>query len=277
MDRLADCFGGELGSLVRKHWKEISEIRLRCSKKARIRFLNGNELAGELLGPDHFHRILSRLMGDSLYACEEELKQGYFTMPGGVRVGVCGRLNAENGCVNSMAGIGSVCIRIPREILGCSEPLWRGRPENMLILSEAGRGKTTLLRDLARTASNSGFNVSIADERREIAACREGVPQFDLGERIDVMDGCPKAIAIGLLIRACAPDWIVADEIGGEQDACAILDAIRCGAKVAATAHASCAEEAEDRFPLLFRKRVFRRIVLLGPEPGRIRNIQEYA
>ena len=181
------------------------------------------------------------------------------------------------GVALCMAGVGTLCIRIPREIRNSTAgQLWHGSPESMLILSPPGMGKTTLVREIARLASEDGYNVAIADERRELAACREGIPQFDLGPNTDVMDGCPKAIAMELLLRACAPQMIVADEIGGEADAAAIRDAARCGAAVVATAHAASFVDAENRFRGLFQEGIFCRAVLLGPEPGRINSVREY-
>lgn len=277
LDRLADCIGGALGERLRRDAGEITELRLRPDRPARLRLLDGSEETAEPLSRDRFSRALLRMMGNSLYACEEELKQGYFTMEGGIRVGVCGRLGAGSGAIVGMSSIGSACIRIPREIVSQeARRLWRGRPESLLILSPPGMGKTTMARQLARIASEAGFNVAIADERREIAACREGVPSFDVGERTDVMDGCPKAVAMELMLRACAPELIVVDEIGSEGDAAAIGNCARCGVAVAATAHAASFEDALVRFDRLFREKVFRRAALLGPKPGEIAAVREF-
>lgn len=122
------------------------------------------------------------------------------------------------------------------------------------------------------------MNVAVADERREIAACREGVPQLDVGSRTDVMDGCPKAEAMPMLVRACAPDLLVADEIGSRADAEAIRDAARCGVRVAATAHAGDLREALLRGQIapLIRDGVFDWCAVLGPEPGKIKSLERW-
>lgn len=273
---LAECLGGRLGRQVAEAGDGLCELRIRAERPSRLRLLDGRELEGEAVSAQRLRTMLARMMQDSLYACEEELKQGYFTMAGGLRVGVCGRLNAGDGGLRSMANTGSVCIRIPREVRGCALPLLEGdRPRSLLILSPPGKGKTTMIRDYARLVSDAGWNVAIADERREIAACREGVPGFDVGQRTDVMDGCPKALAIPLLVRACGPDMVVADEIGGAGDAETLMDALRCGASVAATAHASGFDAAQRRFPDLLAAGIFERMALLGPEPGRIAALRE--
>ena len=277
LDRLAGCIGGALGRRILDAGDALCEVRIRANRPARLRLLDGSEIAFESVNPEDLRRMLARMTGDSLYACEDELRQGYFTMAGGFRVGVCGRLNAGEQTLRSMANAASLCIRIPREIPGCAAALYdRDRPPGLLLLSPPGLGKTTLIRDYARLMSDGGKNVAIADERREIAACVEGVPSFDVGCRTDVMDGCPKALAIPLLLRACAPDVIVADEIGGPKDEQAILDALRCGVSVAATAHASGFDEAYRRFGRLMDAGVFLRVVLLGGRPGEIGAIREY-
>lgn len=273
-DRLAAFLDGELAVLVRENARDICELRLRSEQVALLRRMDGSEQAGPRISREALRATASRMMEDSLYAREEELRRGYFTMRGGVRVGICGSVSAREGCVRAIGDISSLCVRIPRQILGCGEKLWRGMPKGMLILSPPAMGKTTLARDMIRIASNAGYNVAVADERRELAACTEGVPQFDLGCRTDVMDNCPKHIAIPMLVRACAPDMIVADEIGDARDAEVLLDARRCGVQVVATAHAWSIDAARRRFPNLVG-RVFARLVLLGPQVGRIAQVWE--
>ena len=142
-----------------------------------------------------------------------------------------------------------------------------------LIVSPPGMGKTTLLRDLARQLSASGRSVALADERRELAACHRGVPTLDVGPRTDVMDGGPKAEAIGRMIRSMAPDVIVADEIGGEGEARALADAARCGTAIVASAHGGGIGEVLNRPGLreVLTFGVVERIMLLGPTPGAVR------
>lgn len=281
VDRLADCIGGETGEMLRGEAEYVSELRLRCGQRTRLCRLDGTELAGPVLDADALQRIVRRLCGDSLYAFEEELKQGYFTVQSGLRVGVCGRIGMRSGAIQSISEISSLCIRIPREVKGCGASLARllfaDGPSGALILSIPGMGKTTLLRDLIRIASDSGWNVAVADERCELAACWEGVPQMDVGPRTDVMDNCPKALALPILIRACAPQLVAVDEIGGEADAAALLDARRCGVAVLATAHAEGFSDAMRRSSLaeMLRGGTFERMILLGPTPGQVRGIYD--
>jgi stage III sporulation protein AA len=122
-----------------------------------------------------------------------------------------------------------------------------GRLFSMMIVSPPGLGKTTLLRDIARSLSMMGFSVSIVDERSEIAACVHGVPTLDVGPNTDVLDACPKAAGIPILLRAMSPQVIITDELGGPSDALAISEAKRCGVCVIASAHATDVSNAKDR------------------------------
>lgn len=257
----------------------ITEIRLRSNGKIRLNMMNGSEVMGEILEPQTFHRIINILMDNSIYSRENELKQGYFTTSDGFRVGVCGKVTAGANGIDSLANIGSVCIRIPREIVGCSsdivEQAHKSERYGILIISPPGLGKTTLMRDYIRTLSDRGMNICLADERREIACCREGVPQLQVGCRTDVIEGCPKSLALTMMIRACAPDLVAADEIGSREDAEALLEAARCGVAVAASAHGRSLEDILRRRYIaeLVQTGVFDWCIFLGPGRGQIQKI----
>jgi stage III sporulation protein AA len=234
---------------------------------------------------DHLERVLQVVTQSSLYAVEDELRRGFVTMPGGHRVGVGGRVVLyESGSVRSIRSISSLNIRVAKERKGVGEILrpflYRkvdGKPQNTLIISPPGCGKTTLLRDLARLWSEGrmGANVpaakvSIVDERSEIAGCVDGIPQFDLGPRVDVLDACPKAEGMLMAIRSLSPDIVVTDEIGRIDDRDAILEATHAGVGVLATAHARNLDEWKNRPYMgeLFSTKAFSRFVLLSRRLG---------
>ena len=249
---------------------ELQEIRLRAQKPIFIRS-NAKEYAlseeGRLVFGERFlentsgrflfatERDLSEsleLMGSySLYAAEEQLRQGFLTVPGGHRIGVCGEVIADGARVLRMKWIRCLNVRVAHEVKGCADAVMPFLLEgqiwhNTLVISPPCTGKTTLLRDMVRQISNAGLTVGVVDERSELAASFQGVAQNDLGPRTDVMDACPKAQGMMMLVRSMAPRVIAVDEIGGEEDLNALSYIQTCGCSFAATIHgASFAEVLE--------------------------------
>jgi stage III sporulation protein AA len=244
-------------------------------------------------------KLLDRITNRSLYTMEEELRRGYITVPGGHRVGLAGRAVLDKGHVRTLQHIGGFNVRIAREVRGSAArlvpALWdslRGTFHHTLIVSPPQRGKTTLLRDAARLVAEGGWDggsgngvrsrkVGIVDERSEIAACIAGMPTFDVGPRTDVLDACPKAEGMMMMIRAMSPEVLVVDELGRPEDAEAVLEALHAGITVMATAHGRDADDVCGRPSMapLFAERVFTRIVTLsasGPT-GTIADIRDAA
>lgn len=204
---------------------------------------------GAVADRDDLARTFQLMAQGSVYAWEEEVRSGFLTLAGGHRVGLGGRVVVEDGKIRTIKLVTSLNIRIAREVPGCAAPLLPriiqgGRLLSTLILSPPQAGKTTLLRDLVRQLSTGvpalnlrGQKVGLVDERSEVAACAAGVPQRDVGPRTDVLDGCPKAEGMMLLIRALSPEVLAVDEIGRAADAAAVMEAIHAGVAVIATAH----------------------------------------
>jgi len=228
-------------------------------------------------------KLLDRITNHSVYTMEEQLRRGYITVQGGHRIGLAGRAALERGAIRTLQHIGGFNVRIAREVKGCAGAivprLWSPETRGLhhtLIVSPPQRGKTTLLRDAARLVSTGGWaggdrrdrarKVGIVDERSEIAAAVDGKPTFDVGPRTDVLDACPKAEGMMLMIRALSPEVLVVDELGRPEDAEAVMEALHAGIAVIATAHGRDAEEVRGRPSLasLFEARVFTRIVTLA-------------
>ncbi|WP_019639153.1 stage III sporulation protein AA [Paenibacillus fonticola] len=211
-------------------------------------------------GKQESNRLLDLITNHSLYTMEEELRKGFITIAGGHRIGLAGRTVLSGGKVEHLRDISGFNVRIAREVPGIGDGIlpklldFKHRSiHHTLILSPPQQGKTTLIRDLARGISSGawqhpdakwpGLKVAIIDERSEIAGSRRGVPSFDVGPRTDVMDGCPKAEGIMMMIRSMSPDVIIVDEIGRPEDADALAEALHAGVKVIATAHGSDVHE----------------------------------
>lgn len=276
LERLSRLLSEEAARRLAEDAGALTQVRLRAERPVQLVRGSADELAGGPIDAETLARVASALLEHSVYAREPELAEGFFTLEDGSRVGVCGR-RYRSGGVQRLGEIGSVCVRVARPVPGCADGLMGaicegGRPRSTLLVSPPGLGKTTMLRDIARQLSLRGFCVAIADERHELAACRHGVPTMDVGPRTDVMDGCPRPRAIRQLVRAMAPDVIVADEIGGKGDARALADAARCGVAVIASAHGESLECAVLRPALraILDGGAIRLVALLEGRPGSV-------
>ena len=212
----------------------------------------------------------------SLYAYEDELRQGYLTIRGGHRVGVAGRTVLDGDKVKSVRYISCVNVRLSHEVPGCADPvlpyLWGDEGLlHTLIISPPRCGKTTLLRDMVRQISDGsrarrGYTVGVVDERSEICGCFMGIPENDVRVRTDVMDACPKAEGMMMLVRSMAPEVIAVDEIGRYEDIDAIETVLYSGCRLIATVHGSSLSDiqAKPLFQRLAQEQVFERYVILG-------------
>jgi len=286
-----------LRTLTEHQLEHIEELRFRvnqplqlCGSNFDLFLHRGGGLtdlptAAVIISPNDMSRVVQIVTQSSLYAYEEELRRGYVTMPGGNRVGVTGRaVLSESGTVRTLRNITSVNVRIAKERIGVADSLrpflydkTDGTPYNVLIISPPQCGKTTLLRDITRqwsegtiVAGAKGVKVCVVDERSEIAGCMDGVPQFHLGPRTDVLDACPKAEGMLMMIRSLSPMVIVTDEIGRAQDKEAILESTHAGVAVIASAHAASLAEWKGRPHMgeLFSANAFSRYVLLSRRRG---------
>ncbi len=213
--------------------------------------------------------VVTAAAEQSLYAAQEQLRQGFCTIRGGHRVGVCGRAVAQGGQVQTLKEFSSVNIRVAREITGAANvlagKLW-SQPRSTLILGPPGAGKTTVLRDLIRQMSDKfRYRVAVADERGELAACVNGRPQFRVGKRTDILTGCPKEQSIYMLLRTMNPQWIALDELSTLEDVSAICRASYCGVRFVATAHAWSTEDLLRRpvYRALAEEKVFENLAVI--------------
>jgi len=254
--------------------RDTEEIRLCCGQAVTLCSGSRERQIDYILTPQDLQRTLNNLIEYSYYAYEDDLARGFVTIEGGHRVGICGRAVVKGGQLVLLREISSLNIRFAREIRGCCrnifpEILEKGRPQNTLIISPPGCGKTTLLRDLARELSENRFRVAICDERSEIAGMYQARPSFDLGPRCDVLDGCEKAWGIPLLIRSMAPQVLITDEIGRPEDVSAAMQCLVSGVALVTSIHGIGLEDAEQSsIGGLIKQGFFRRIICLGREAG---------
>lgn len=261
---------------------KIEEIRIRIGRPIEISAGGSYELLPIIVEEEEASQLLNRITQFSMYTMEEELKRGYITIEGGHRVGIAGKVILDRGAVKAIVHISSYNIRIAREKIGCAESLipflYQDGWENTMIIGPPQAGKTTILRDLARIISlgnnklaSHALKVGIVDERSEIAGSVRGVPQLQFGSRIDVLDACPKAEGMMMLIRSMSPDVIVADEIGRAEDADAVIEAIHAGIKLMITTHGYSFEDVMKRPTIqkVMELQAFNRIVVLKRDSKR--------
>lgn len=248
--------------LQKIRWEGLEEIRVRIGLPIEMIYENGSRWLGEdASGMDRgsLDEMLNYITGYSIYAMEEKLRQGFIPLSGGHRIGVTGRVAYERGKnfgeyhVTNLTEIGGLNIRIAHEKIGCAKeiiPFLRNGQSiwNTIIFAAPGIGKTTYLRDAVRIlatkdAAYDGLKCCVVDERSEIAACHMGKPQYDLGNRSDILDACPKTTGMRMVLRTMSPQVIAVDELGTEEELRMLRQMRFSGVKVLGTMHAGSTEE----------------------------------
>lgn len=296
--RLSHLLGNTLKKIYEKAFFDetyVQEIRIRIHSPFLVRY-RGEEwmLNREGKRVEKWHQAyqvqqkdiketMSFVADYSVYAHEDELKQGFLTVEGGHRVGVAGKVITEHkkeenlsySNIKGMKYITYLNIRVAHEKKDCAGVLLpyvveRGQVQHTLILSPPCSGKTTMLRDLIRLLSTGteelpGCTIGVVDERSELGGSYMGIPQNDLGPRTDLLDACPKAEGMMMLIRSMAPEILAVDELGNYSDIYAVETALHCGCKIIATVHGSSLEDIKKKplFEKLMKEHLFQRYVVL--------------
>ncbi|MBQ2158347.1 MAG: stage III sporulation protein AB [Oscillospiraceae bacterium] len=265
--------------LKREERTSCEEFRLRLGYPASVVMPEGERsMGGDPVTKRELGFVLEAATGASVHSASSRLAEGFITAKGGFRVGLCGAVGLSGGEPGGFTSVSSAAIRISREHKGACVPIIDsvysgGEVRSTLIISPPGGGKTTLLRDLVRYISDAagGPRVGLCDERSEIAAFFDGEPTMDVGRRTDVLDGCPKARAVSMLLRSMNPGVIAIDEITAEEDAEAMTRAAHCGVKLIATAHAASRTELAERpiYRALLASGVFEELIVIRKLGGR--------
>lgn len=266
------------GEIDKDVLKRTEEIRIRVAQPLELVLEDGDLKRYARVTQTQMRECINYLTGYSPYALEEEMRQGFFTIEGGHRVGISGRASyhreRNTAVTDCVSDIGAINIRIAHEVKGCAAELisWMQHGEgwyHTILFSGPGVGKTSYLRDLIRILSSGeglqrGYKVGVVDERSEIAACHRGVPQNDLGERCDVLDNCPKSVGMRMLLRSMSPELIAVDELGQEEDFLAVEAAMNSGVYVIGTVHAKSVQEVRTKMPLFQRRDTCENMRLIG-------------
>lgn len=274
----------EMLALPEEQRGQVEELRLRLGQPISLVLPEGERfLEVEPVTAQELDQLLELASRSSVHAVMDQIRQGYLTLEGGHRVGLCGTVALREGEIHTLRRLSSASIRLARQVPGaCRELLGTlcpgGRFRSTLVLAPPGLGKTTLLRDLIRAVSSGeggqALRVGLADERGEVAALREGLPQLEVGPRTDVVEGCAKSQGLLLLLRAMNPQVLAVDEITAPEDVDALVQAAGCGAELLATAHGSSVDDLSRRpvYRRLLSEKIFHDLVTIR----RINGIRRY-
>ena len=273
-----------IGNSIKQFLMEdkIQEIRIKVGKPIILNLAFEEKVLDYIPTREDLRHLITKISNYSLYAFEEEIKQGYITLKGGHRVGLAGECVMSKGEVRTIKNISSLNIRICKEVIGASNKVMRlitenDRVYNTLIVSPPKCGKTTILRDIAKNLSNGmyqislkGKKVTIVDERSEIAACYNGIPQMNVGIRTDILDNCLKKSGMIMAIRSLSPEVLICDEIGTEGDLEALNMAFNSGVNIIVTVHGYDINDIYNRevFKELIDNCVLERIIVLSNRRG---------
>lgn len=262
--------------------EQLYEIRIKVEKPILVYSKFGESMVSYNVTKEDMKSIIQRISNYSIYAYEEDIRQGFITIKGGHRIGIAGECVMENGKVKTVRNISSINIRISNQIIGCSDNLLKyiiskDNVLNTIIISPPRCGKTTILRDIARNISNgvkslkfNGKKVAIIDERSEIGACYFGVPQNDVGIRTDILDNCLKREGMIMAIRSLSPEVLICDEIGTKGDIDALMMAFNSGVNIITTIHGFNLEDLYKRkvFSDLLDNQILQRAIILSGRKG---------
>lgn len=305
-DELLKIFSLKLRVVLGKleiDFNALQEIRLRINCPLLVNYQNreyfvsydakliNDSANGIIITMNEIKETMEYISNYSLYAFEEEIRQGFITISGGHRIGITGKTIIQDDAIKGIKHISYINVRLAHQVKGCGDLVLPYLINNRacgiyhtLIISPPRCGKTTLLRDIIRQLSDGskelkGINIGVVDERSEIGACYMGIPQNDLGIRTDILDCCPKAKGMMMLIRSMSPQVIAVDEIGSREDLEAIDHVISCGCKLIATVHGSSIEDIKSKPVLgeLLEKKLFERYVILNnvKEIGHLKDIYD--
>lgn len=291
MEFILKCLPIELSKQILEHnIEKLEEIRIRSGKPVILKLGHIEIILKYCIKQRDIMGILQNICNNSIYTYQNQICNGFITLPGGNRVGISGNVVIKNGYVSNISYIYSLNFRIAHQINGaCNDLLGyvldtaNNTVFNTLIVSPPGSGKTTIIRDLAQKISNGiteinfrGIDVSIIDERGEIAAMNQGIAYNDVGIRTDILDNVPKSIGIRMAIRSMAPKVIIADEIGNIDDIEIIKYAISSGVNCIFTAHGKCFEDLINNTEIekIINSKMFKKVIFLNEkQKGKIKNV----
>ncbi|MBQ9746464.1 MAG: hypothetical protein IJW21_06540, partial [Clostridia bacterium] len=257
--------------------KKVTELRFRANMPSSVTYEDRNVSVfggSELIFTENDMRgILARLCEESVHTYGASMNEGYITLSGGLRIGVCGKAVSDGGKILSVREITSLAVRLPHTLAGAAAEILpiilKGqRIYSALIYSLPGAGKTTLVRDIAAKLG-AKKRISVVDSRGEIY-----MREMFAHSLCDFLEGYPKGLGIEIATRTLSPEAVVCDEIS-ECEAERIVAAENTGVPLIATAHGAslAALLMRPSIKKLYEAGVFRYYIGVSRAPG----AQKYA
>ncbi len=268
---------------------DLCELRLRLSMPITVNykntyyFLGANGVCNEndaiICTNEILKYIISKASNYSVYAVNDELKEGFLSVGDGIRIGITGTVVMQEDKILTVKNISSLNIRIPHQIVGSSYKISKlifddaGQVLSTLIIGSPGVGKTTILRDLCVQINKvrRDINILLLDERLEISSSVNGVPSLNVGTSTDIICGGKKDFNITNGIRSMSPNVVIVDEIGSTNDIKAIEYAMNSGVSIIASVHSKDIFEFQKKYEFenLIKSRAFKRFAVISGINGK--------
>lgn len=115
------------------NFEQLQEIRLRAEKPLIVIYDNREYFVTKesqlresfsdvhIVSKSEIKETMEYVSNYSLYAYEEEIKQGFITIQGGHRIGIAGKIVLENNNIKSIKYISFINVRLSHEVKGCAD------------------------------------------------------------------------------------------------------------------------------------------------------------
>lgn len=241
--------------------QQVQEIRVRSGRPIVFSTANGQILAQNIITKAPADSLFTNhvqlqecfysLCEQSVHSYEKQLAQGFFTLPGGHRVGVAGAFHKSQDTLMGIQTVTSLNIRVARAIFAPLPELLKSHLSNgfrgMVVAGPPGSGKTTLLRSIIRELSNQGMKTAVVDERCELWPCGPWGITKDIPLHCDVLTGCTKAFGIQSAVRSLGPQVVACDEIGSSDEMTALTQGRCSGVEFLCSVHAYDFQDVQMR------------------------------
>lgn len=242
-------FGRELLRISRTRregLQGISEVHLTLGRRSSVLMGGERIYLGVKVSADDMEGTVQKLCGGAVYAHRDTITDGYISLDGGIRVGICGQARYESDRLVGVSDVSSLVFRIPTVTSSLAEELfsaWRSARRGMLIYSAPAGGKTTALRTLVDMIAERCVweRVAVVDERCEfsVTQCRS--------RGVMLLRGYRRADGMEIALRTMSPTVLAVDEIGARSESDEMIESLNSGVRLIATAHATSIQDIERR------------------------------